>query len=219
MHIQVPTRIVYINGFKGIRKFLDTKIQQYNIDQTEYGKPVRLLAAIIPGIVMTPASSILEASNAGHSNPESIYKRWTRGLVPRLGREIIFGVGLNQLSDYCEERVPHMVESPALRNAGGSLSAGMICGYMTHVLHNMSTLKLMNPAKSYSEHMSEYIKKSESRVPSGVPESLRGPASVATALLFPTGVLIRTTQIVGSFIILNGTIGFINRYLGPKPKA
>lgn len=26
MHIQIPTRIFYINGFKGIRQFLDTKV-------------------------------------------------------------------------------------------------------------------------------------------------------------------------------------------------
>jgi hypothetical protein len=136
-------------------------------------------------------------------------------------KKVIFGVGLNQLSDYCEERIPHVVESPALRNAFGSLSAGAICGYLSHVVHNMSTLKLMNPNKTYKEHMTDYIKKAESRVPSGVPESLKGPVSVATALVFPTGVLIRTTQIVGSFIILNGTISAINRYFTPsqKPKA
>ena len=35
--------------------------------------------------------------------------RWMRGLVPRAAREVIFGIGLNQLSDYCEERVPDFV--------------------------------------------------------------------------------------------------------------
>jgi hypothetical protein len=56
---------------------------------------------------MTPVSSVLEACNAGHSNPEALWKRCTRGLVPRGAREVIFGIGLNQLSDYCEERVPY----------------------------------------------------------------------------------------------------------------
>lgn len=28
-----------------------------------------------------------------------------RGLVPRGAREIMFGIGINQLSDACEERV------------------------------------------------------------------------------------------------------------------
>lgn len=74
-----------------------------------YSNPnaVRLAAAITPGVLMTPFSSILEASNAGHANPEPLYRRWTRGLVPRTSREVIFGIGLNQLSDYCEERVPY----------------------------------------------------------------------------------------------------------------
>lgn len=63
-------------------------MKEYKVDQMENGKVFRLLAAITPGIVMSPASSILEASNAGHSNPEPIYKRWTRGLVPRVGREV-----------------------------------------------------------------------------------------------------------------------------------
>jgi hypothetical protein len=63
---------------------------------------VRLAAAIAPGVIMTPISSLLEACNAGHMNPESLMSRWTRGLVPRTVREVIFGIGLNQLSDYCE---------------------------------------------------------------------------------------------------------------------
>lgn len=50
----------------------------------------RLALAVAPGILMTPISSVLEASNAGHSNPEPMYKRWTRGLVPRCGREVSF---------------------------------------------------------------------------------------------------------------------------------
>ena len=82
---------------------------------------------------MCPVSSVLEASNAGHFNSESMTKRWTRGFVPRIGREVfyyyyyyyyyyfrkmlgsycffffflqvIFGVGLNQLSDALEERI------------------------------------------------------------------------------------------------------------------
>lgn len=48
---------------------------------------------------MTPLSSLLEASNAGHMNKEHLLKRATRGFVPRSIREVIFAIGLNQASD------------------------------------------------------------------------------------------------------------------------
>eukprot|EP01118_Nematostelium_gracile_P003337 TRINITY_DN1381_c0_g1_i1.p1 TRINITY_DN1381_c0_g1~~TRINITY_DN1381_c0_g1_i1.p1 ORF type:complete len:278 (+),score=73.11 TRINITY_DN1381_c0_g1_i1:186-1019(+) len=210
MHVQFPTRILYINGFKGLRAYLDSVIKP-----EQYSNPtaVRLAAAVTPGIVMTPISSILEAAVA-HSNPAPLYTRWVSGIIPRTFREVIFGVGLNQLSDYCEERVP--IQNGALRNAAGSLTAGVISGYLSHVVHNMSTLKLTNPNKSYGTHFREYCQKAERRVPSFVPISARGPASVAVACIFPAGVLIRTTQIVGSFIILNGTINAISRWYNPN---
>ena len=62
--------------------------------------------ACIPGLLMTPVSSMLEACNAGHANPEPLALRWMRGIQPRALREVIFGIGINQLSDWCEERVP-----------------------------------------------------------------------------------------------------------------
>ena len=149
---------------------------QVHPDDYQYPQLVRLAAAITPGLCMTPMSSLLEASNAGHSNPEPLSQRWTRGLVPRAAREVIFGIGLNQLSDYCEERVPSFVEGQALRTAGGSLMAGVLCGYLSHVVHNMSTLKLMNPNKTYGEHFREYVAQAESRLPANIPA--RGAAAV-----------------------------------------
>jgi hypothetical protein len=212
MHVQLPTRIVYINGFKGLRSYFDT-----NVHPEDYAYPnfVRLGATIAPGIIMTPISSVLEAAVAT-KNPEPLHTRWMRGIVPRCGREVIFGIGLNQLSDYCEERVPF--ENPALRNAAGSLTAGVISGYFSHVVHNLSTLKLMDPSKTYKQHFSEYCSKAENRVPAFVPPSLKRAATVAVACIFPSAVLIRTTQIVGSFIILNGTINAISRWYTPSPR-
>eukprot|EP01119_Soliformovum_irregulare_P000648 TRINITY_DN10468_c0_g1_i1.p1 TRINITY_DN10468_c0_g1~~TRINITY_DN10468_c0_g1_i1.p1 ORF type:complete len:418 (-),score=94.22 TRINITY_DN10468_c0_g1_i1:34-1287(-) len=212
MHIQLPTRVMYINGFKLLRQYFDV-----NIKPEEYSNPtaVRLAAAITPGIIMTPVSSILEACNAGHANPEALYTRWMRGIVPRCGREVIFGVGLNQLSDWYEERVPDfdfLVQYPALKNALGSMAAGVTSGYLSHVVHNMSTLKLMNPNKTYRQHFREYVNKSEARVPTNLPPTARSLAKVFVATVFPTGVMIRTSQIVGSFIILNGIIGAVSRY-------
>ena len=37
---------------------------------------------------MTPLSSMLEASNAGHMNPEPITTRWMRGITWRMAREV-----------------------------------------------------------------------------------------------------------------------------------
>lgn len=202
MGMQIPTRVVYINGFKGIRH-----LTEKHIDPDAYDNPqlVRLGEAITPGIVMTPVSGLLEAFNAGHMNPEPLITRWMRGFVPRCFREVIFGIGLNQLSDYFEERIP-VGASPAINNALASLMAGVVSGYLSHVPHNLSTLKLMNPQKPYRAHMADFVRHSESRVPETIPPRARYAAAAALAVLFPRGLTIRTTQIVGSFIILNGTI-------------
>jgi len=127
--------------------------------------------------------------------------------------KLSFGVGLNQLSDYCEERWAPFITTPSFRNAAGSLTAGVISGYLSHVVHNLSTLKLMNPNKTYWTHIKEYVAKSEKRIPQNFPAPLKGFATVAASIFLPQGVHIRTTQIVGTFIILNGTIGAIERYM------
>jgi len=204
MHIQLPARVLYINGFKGLRQFLDASVKP-----EEYSSPnlCRLALSFTPGILMTPLSSVLEASNAGHMNPEPIAKRWMRGNVWRMVREIIFGIGLNQMSDYWEERIPHsVIESEALRNAAGSMIAGVCSGYLSHIPHNLSTLKLMTPSKTYWQHLHSLVAQSEARVPTSLPPATRRAVATVIAILFPRAVMIRTVQIVGSFTILNGTI-------------
>lgn len=208
MSLQVPSRILYINGFKGIRHVLD---QNIDIDGDETPTSLRLGVAIAPGLLMSPISSVLEACNAGHMNPEPIQRRWIRGLIPRSVREVIFGVGLNQLSDYFEERVT-FISNGAIRNAIASVMAGTVAGYFSHVPHNLSTMKLMEPHKSYAQHMHAFIKKSETRVPTSLAPSTRYALATVMALTFPRGLGIRTTQIVGSFVILNGTINSIKDF-------
>jgi hypothetical protein len=68
-------RIFYINGFKQVRSLLAEHVHPA---QYEYANTVRLAAALVPGIAMTPVSSLLEACNAGHMNAEPLYRRWTR---------------------------------------------------------------------------------------------------------------------------------------------
>mmetsp|Transcript_4526 Transcript_4526/g.6525 ORF Transcript_4526/g.6525 Transcript_4526/m.6525 type:complete len:425 (+) Transcript_4526:90-1364(+) len=215
MHIQVPTRIAYIVGFKGLRQYFES-----NIDPESYQYPnrVRMATAIAPGIIMTPISSILEASNAGHMNSEHIARRSMRGIVPRCGREILYGFGLNQLSDYFEERaLPYVNFNHVAANAAGSIIAGVVSGYLSHVPHNISTLKLMHPQKSYGTLYKEFV---NSSVPHAVDERVKSWSSPAArsltrglfATLCPRGVGIRTVLIVGSFVILNGTINAIQTH-------
>jgi len=217
MHVQLPTRIIYINGFKGLRFYLE---QHVDASQYTFPNAVRLLEAVTPGVIMTPVSSILEACNAGHLNPEPLYYRWIRGIFPRALREVIFGVGLNQLSDYCEERVP-FVQNPTFRNALGSMMAGVISGYLSHVPHILSTLKLMEPSKSYRHHFDSVVKSQNEYMSQHIifgnswknlPQRLQYFGSSVTSCVFPKGCLIRTTQIVGSFMILNGTINALQSF-------
>ena len=51
------------------------------------------------GLTMTPVSSVLEAANAGKYNKKPLYTRWVDGVGARSIREIIFAIGLNQMSD------------------------------------------------------------------------------------------------------------------------
>jgi hypothetical protein len=87
------------------------------------------------------------------------------------------------MSDYWEERIPHsLVEAEALRNALGSLVAGVCSGYLSHIPHNLSTLKLMTPSKTYSEHLGALVSQSEGRVPQRSPPR-RVPELPATTLV------------------------------------
>ena len=212
MSVQVPTRVLYINGLKGIRQYLNSRF-----DPHQFAMPVvaGICISFIPGVVMTPVSSILEATNAGHYNNESLRTRWIRG-IPRGVREIIFGIGLNQLSDYFEERA-NLVVSPsshsAWANAIGSVNAGVVAGYLSHVPHNMSAYKLMNPKKSYSVLFREFVEISAPKylIPAGMSPYIRPYYTAIVACVFPRGCVIRTAQIVGSFILLNGTINLLQR--------
>jgi len=112
-----------------------------------------------------------------------------------------------QLSDYFEERIPQsLVESEGLRNMGGSMIAGVFSGYLSHIPHNLSTLKLMTPNKTYWQHLGSLVAQSEARVPTSLSPGVRNAVATVFAILFPRAVMIRTVQIVGSFTILNGTI-------------
>mmetsp|Transcript_13644 Transcript_13644/g.19886 ORF Transcript_13644/g.19886 Transcript_13644/m.19886 type:complete len:708 (-) Transcript_13644:107-2230(-) len=212
MHVQIPTRVVYINGFKLSRQYLASLVEEPATEAFSRGDEMThslymLAPALLPGVLMTPISSILEACNAGHKNPEPLNRRWIRGLWPRCAREIIFGLGLNNLTDWVEERIPRDVcEGRVMRNALGSITAGVIAGYLSHVPHNLSTMKLLEPSKSYKGHVADMVRSSYDRIPSSLdmPYGTRNAVATGLALLLPKGLAIRTTQVVGSFVLLNG---------------
>lgn len=250
MHIQVPMRIAYIAGFKGLRAYIDqydddaeshyvdndggdSKVigtgNDYNVASGKFWR--RLGITIAPGVIMTPLSSVLEASNAGHMNKEPMATRWMRGITARCGREILFGLGLNQLTDIFQERFRYP-ESPMLSNMVGSLMGGVVSGYLSHVPHNLSTYKLLEPHRSYPDlYKNVFVERS---VPPFLERYLTrqaqmqvnggGTAAVVTfsgsqqairfiaATIFPKGLMVRTVQIVGSFIILNGTINYFTLF-------
>ena len=54
MHVQVPTRVSYILGFKGLRQVLEARYD------TQDSPLVGISVAVAPGLAMTPLSSILE---------------------------------------------------------------------------------------------------------------------------------------------------------------
>lgn len=203
MHVQAPMRVLYINGTKGTRTLLDKYV-----NPQDYASPglVSLAVLLTPGLSMTPISSVLEAANAGHANPEPLARRWMRGIAARAVREIIFAIGLNQASDFMEERVPQQIENGLLRNAVGSLSAGIMAGYFSHVPHNLSALKLMNPDKDYWTLFKEYAEPNKARMPAGWSESNKELGARAIGVVMPKAVGVRTVQIVGTFILLNGII-------------
>ena len=118
------------------------------------------------------------------------------------------------MSDYFEERAqPYFPDNGVMSNAVGSLMAGVVSGYFSHVPHNLSTFKLMEPHRPYGELYQMFVDKS---VPPAIektvqnwPTTRKNMTRYLFATLFPRGLVIRTTQIIGSFIILNGTINLL----------
>jgi len=90
----------------------------------------------------------------------------------------------------------------------GSLMAGCISGYISHIPHNLSTLKLMFPNISYYTHFQTLQK--NRNIPSFIPANWHTKYKLFATLFVPTGVVIRTTQIAGSFIILNTIVYLMN---------
>jgi len=206
MKVQIPSRIVYLNGLKQIRFYLEN-----NVDPNKSNHPllIKMAINIAPGLIMTPMSSILEACHVSNTNPKPLYYRALDGITFRSIREICFGIGINRLTDYCnDELCPSTITNSTGRIMLGSLMAGGISGYISHIPHNLSTLKLMFPDVSYYTHFKTLQK--NRNIPSFIPSNWHTKYKLFATLVFPTGVIIRTTQIAGSFIILNTIVYLMN---------
>lgn len=206
MHVQLPVRVLYINGFKGLRHMIEDRIKPAAYGPT-LAPLVSIGMAVAPGVIMTPISSVLEACNA-NLNPEPLHLRATRGIVARGGREVIFGIGLNQLSDELGQYAPASLPA-SLQPSFGSLTAGVMAAFFSHVPHNLSTLKLMNPSKSYAQLFDEFAQPWRKRLEARSPwlgSAGRARVAWAMACIAPVGLGVRTLQVVGSFVILNGII-------------
>jgi len=152
MIIQVPTRIVYIVGYKTI--------------SANCGIDNKFLNSSLTGLVMTPISSLLEACNV--YKKDVVLNNAKHGFVARGAREMAFAYAINT------------IDNPV----GVGISA-----YFSHIPHILSTMKLIKPHVSYPALFREYV---------GGYDRL-----VLIRLVFPSGVLLRTTQIVGSCAIIN----------------
>ena len=112
-----------------------------------------------------------------------------------------------------------------INNMIGSMMAGVVSGYLSHVPHNMSTYKLIEPHRSYPDlYKNVFVERSVppflERFLTRQAQSTANGAVVANhsgahqavrfiaATIFPRGLMVRTVQIVGSFMILNGTINY-----------
>ena len=130
-----------------------------------------------------------------------------RGFVPRIAREVIFGVGLNQLADYIGERSENVFpENRALARNLGSMAAGLVAGYLSHIPHVLSTKKLVEPNRTYAELWADVWKASLRQVPSHFPKESKPFFAQLYAVAFPIGCVRRSAQIAGTFVIINGTI-------------
>jgi hypothetical protein len=98
-----------------------------------------------------------------------------------------------------------IASSKMLRNALGSVTAGIIAGYFSHIPHNLSTMKLLSPHVSYHQHFNTLVERATKELPIGLQQSsVERPCAILRTLFMPQGFMIRSTQIMGSFVLLNG---------------
>eukprot|EP01129_Flabellula_baltica_P001542 TRINITY_DN114_c0_g1_i2.p1 TRINITY_DN114_c0_g1~~TRINITY_DN114_c0_g1_i2.p1 ORF type:complete len:257 (+),score=28.83 TRINITY_DN114_c0_g1_i2:63-833(+) len=159
MHVQLPSRILYINGFKAIKERIE-KSQYLNIVPRSASHAI---VAVAPGLLMTPLVSLLEATTAKTENSKSLslLQRSKVGFLPRGMREVLFGIGINQFSQYFIARFNNILSSGHAASFAGSIVAGALAGYLSHVPHLFASIKMLSPAKTYTEVAHEVVKKSE----------------------------------------------------------
>eukprot|EP01065_Artemidia_motanka_P052543 TRINITY_DN9517_c0_g1_i3.p1 TRINITY_DN9517_c0_g1~~TRINITY_DN9517_c0_g1_i3.p1 ORF type:complete len:439 (+),score=76.74 TRINITY_DN9517_c0_g1_i3:97-1413(+) len=198
LYWQVPGRVAYVAAIKGLRSHFDSLAPP---NESLWN---RFMLACAPGLIVTPLSGAIEAANAGSFNPEPMLTRSVRGTVPRAGREVIFAVGLNQASDYFEERLP-LGNKVAEASVAGA-AAGFLAAWTSSLLHSLAVRKLLHPRVPYSALWARQRHQAEESLPKELHPQLRSRLGFCAAAVFPQGLLVRCAQTALSFAMINGGI-------------
>ena len=80
-----------------------------------------------------------------------------------------------------------------------------LASHTRHTTHNHHHHHLLH-RRSYGVLFSEYAKSSEARLPASMAPATKETLAKVLALVAPKALVARTTQIVGTFMLLNGII-------------
>eukprot|EP00756_Hemistasia_phaeocysticola_P016824 Hpha_TRINITY_DN15501_c1_g1::TRINITY_DN15501_c1_g1_i1::g.105507::m.105507 len=189
-------RACFVFGAKRLRELFEYSGQ---------GEPLSLqvASAAAPGVLLAPFSGFLEARQVMAHSHGTPY--WSHGFVCRSMRDGLFAFGLNQVSEFFEERCPAEWE-PWTRCVLGSALAGGVVGYCSHVPHMLSTMKLAAPAASYGDIFRRMVREAEDRLPHHFPPRSTRAVATFNAIFAPAGVSIRSMQLMGTCALVNGLL-------------
>eukprot|EP01065_Artemidia_motanka_P030204 TRINITY_DN36216_c0_g1_i1.p1 TRINITY_DN36216_c0_g1~~TRINITY_DN36216_c0_g1_i1.p1 ORF type:complete len:456 (+),score=131.53 TRINITY_DN36216_c0_g1_i1:59-1426(+) len=202
--------IAVTTGARAVFIFAAKRLRETFAGGPEASTAAQIGAAVAPGVVLAPLSGWLEARRkAGPWAAPRMRTDWSHGFCARAVRDGLFTLGMNQLSDFFEERCPSDWD-PTVRVVAGSAASGVVVGYATHIPHMLCSMKLRYPTCTYSDLFQRYAREAEGRLPKQLPPRLSGPAAAALAVLMPTGVVSRCAQLVVTFGLVNGVLQMVS---------
>jgi len=196
MRYQLPTSLSYILLFEKIHN----SIKYYSDDFFS--------TMIVPGVLMTPVSAMMEIFNTKHgkNNIVNIVKKSRYGTTLRLIREISFGVGLFYTGKLTENIT---YGNKIIENLLSSLVCGFLVGYTTHLPNILSLMKIENNEKSYRHQISNLIKFSKNNfILRSINKIIDGRinqkyVNFYFTMFFPKSIHYRCIQTIGCFFIIS----------------